>query len=110
MSKIDHNVTHYNVILHGACIIYSKLYTQRFENAFFPETFFYYECEILDYICHKEKLKTVYSPDIKIFHHQNVSTNKVYKNIYAKTLFALKCNIDSTSSFLKLIKSSENVI
>ena len=106
-SQIDYTKKYINVPLHGACLIFSKKYSERYENAFYPETFFYYECEILDYICRRDGLKTVYSPEIRIIHHQNVSTNVVYNNIYSKTLFSLKCNIESTEAFIELIKQSE---
>lgn len=109
-SKIDYSKKYYNVPLHGACLIYSRLYTQKYDTAFYPKTFFYYECEILDYICNKDGIKTVYSPEIKIIHHQNVSTNTVYNDIYSKTVFATKCNIESTNAFLELIEANKDIV
>ena len=103
--KIDYSKKYYNVPLHGACLIFSKDYIEQYANAFFDKTFFYYECEILDYICRVDNRKTVYSPDIKVEHHQNISTNVVYKNIIQKTLFANKCNYESTLAFLNYMKS-----
>lgn len=102
---INFNQIYYNVPLHGSCVIYSKLFIEKEENAFQPGTFFYYETEILDYICSQKGYKTIYNPNLKVLHHQNVSTNVVYDNMLKKTLFANKCNYDSTGAFLEVIKS-----
>ena len=82
--KIDYKKRYYNVPLHGACLIFSKKYIEKYDEAFYPKTFFYFESEILDYKCWKESLKTVYDPSIQVEHHQNVSTNVVYNNMINK--------------------------
>ncbi|HEL1614444.1 TPA: glycosyltransferase family 2 protein [Streptococcus suis] len=102
---IDFTKIYYNVPLHGSCVIYSKLFIEKEEFAFQPGTFFYYETEILDYICYKKEYKTMYSPELKVLHHQNVSTNVVYNNMLKKTIFANKCNYESTGVFLKVMES-----
>lgn len=102
---IDFTETYYNVPLHGSCLIYSSNYINKEEFAFQPGTFFYYETEILDYICDKKGYKTMYSPKLKVLHHQNVSTNVVYNNMLKKTIFSNQCNYDSTSIFLDVINS-----
>lgn len=101
-----------NVILHGACVIYSKKYISRYSFAFLEGTFFYYEMEILDYFCKRNGLLTIYSPDLKVAHHQNVSTNVAYKSMKEKTFFANKCNYESTLFFIKFMEEnpiSDNV-
>lgn len=105
--NIDFTKTYYNVPLHGSCIIVSKLFIEKEEFAFHPGTFFYYETEILDYICFKKGYKTMYNPKLKVLHHQNVSTNVVYNNMLKKTLFANKCNYESTTVFLQVMESYE---
>lgn len=104
---IDSGIKYYNVPLHGACLIFSKKYIEKYSEAFLNTTFFYYECEILDYKCRLEKLKTVYDPSIKVEHHQNISTDLVYKDMKAKTKFANECNYTSTLAFLNYIKDNE---
>lgn len=105
---IDHSKIYYNVPLHGACLIYSPLYIKENNEAFNPNTFFYYECEILNYKCKVEGYKTIYTPFLQVVHHQNVATNTVYKNMLKKTLFSNKCNYESTSAFLEYINECEN--
>ena len=70
---------------------------------FNPNTFFYFETEILDYECEKKGYKRLYTPEIKVLHHQNVATNQVYSNLVEKTIFSNKCNFESTSYFLELM-------
>ncbi|WP_447584579.1 glycosyltransferase [Streptococcus pasteurianus] len=105
--NIDFSKKYYNVPLHGSCVIYSKLYINQEEVAFQPGTFFYYETEILDYICYKKGYKTIYNPVLKVLHHQNISTNVVYDNMIKKTVFANQCNYESTGIFLEVIDSFE---
>ena len=64
---------------------------------------FYFETEILDYECEKKGYKRLYTPEIKVLHHQNVATNQVYSNLVEKTIFSNKCNFESSSYFLELM-------
>lgn len=98
---IDFQKKYYNVPLHGACFIFSKEFIDRRRNAFFPGTFFYFESEILDYECQKNGLKEVYDPSLKVLHHQNVSTNTIYKNVLKKVKFMNEQNYHSIDAFLK---------
>lgn len=103
-SKIDYKRTYYDVPLHGACLIFSDQYIAKFNQAFLESTFFYFESEILDFKCHINNLKTMYCPDIMVLHHQNIATNKVYSDMFDKTIFSYKCNIESSQAFINYIK------
>lgn len=93
-----------NVPLHGACIIFSPLFIKKFNYAFYPETFLYLEEDILFYICTKLKLKTIYNPQIKIYHKEDSSTNIFLgNNSSKKEKFILKNMIHSSLEFYKLI-------
>lgn len=98
--NIDYEKKYYNVPLHGSCFIFSKKFMDCRENAFFPGTFFYFESEILDYECQKDGMKEVYDPSIKVYHHQNVSTNTVYKKALEKVQFMNEQNLKSITAFL----------
>ena len=102
-SESNYKKTVVNPILHGSFIVYSKDYIKNEEFAFNPNTFFYFETEILDYECEKKGYKRLYTPEIKVLHHQNVATNQVYSNLVEKTIFSNKCNFESTSYFLELM-------
>lgn len=98
---IDYNKKYYNVPLHGACFIFSRKFIESRKEAFFNGTFFYYESEILDYECNLEKKRVIYDPSIVVLHHQNISTNAVFKNELKKVRFMNDQNYNSISAFLK---------
>lgn len=102
--KMDYSIKYYNVPIHGSFLIFSELYITKEDNAFYPATFFYYETEILDFLCNKKNYKVLYDPKIKVLHHQNTSTDLVYRKIIDKTKFAYNCNKQSLKVFLELME------
>lgn len=106
-NKIDYTKKYSSVPLHGSCLIVSRLFMEKEDVLFNPNTFFYYEMEILDYYCNQKGYKTIYDPELKVLHHQNVSTNVVYNNMLKKTIFSNKCNFESTKVFIDLIDEME---
>lgn len=101
---IAYDQIYHNVPLHGSCFIFSRKFTEVREQAFYPETFFYYESEILDYECHRDGLKEVYDPSVQVIHRQNVSTDKVYRSELKKVRFMNQCISASTKAFLNLME------
>lgn len=102
--KINYTKKYYNVPLHGSCFIFSKDFINVRENAFFTDTFMYFESEILDYECHKAKLKTMYSPELQVYHNHNASTNLTHNSELKKARFINKCTYDSIAAFLKILE------
>jgi len=102
--SLDYSVKHYNVVLHGACVIFSKDYIQNHIHAFYPGTFMYLEMDILDYLCRRENLKVMYSPEIRIIHREKQATGRTYKKNAEKTIFMSKCGIQSYSCLMQLME------
>ena len=73
-----------NVVLHGACYIFSPDFISERKCCFNPGTFLYMEEDILYYECMRDGLKTVYNPDLKVKHLEDVSTNASTKSGYGK--------------------------
>lgn len=73
-----------NVVLHGACYIFSKDFIDSRNNCFNPNTFLYMEEDILHYECQRDGLIMVYSPDVQVIHLEDVSTNLSKGSGYAK--------------------------
>lgn len=65
-----------NVKLHGCCWIFTPEYISRF-NGLNSKTFLYQEEPLLFLRCLKNGLKTVYLPDLQIFHKEDSSTNSI---------------------------------
>jgi len=100
--QIDYTKKYYNVPLHGSCFVFSRKFMQQRSDAFFPNTFFYFESEILDYECQLHGWKEVYDPSLKVCHHQNISTNYIYKKALDKVRFMNQQNYNSITAFLNI--------
>lgn len=66
-----------NVQLHGCFMVFSKEYIDRFEGLD-NRTFLYMEEDILYQHILNNQLKTVYFPDIVVFHKEDVATDLQY--------------------------------
>lgn len=87
---IDRSKMMKNVVLHGACYIFSPNFIAWRDDCFCPETFLYMEEDILHYECMVNGMKMLYSPDIKVKHLEDVSTNASIKSGFKK--FKMKNN------------------
>lgn len=102
--RIDYKTEYENPVLHGSCYIFSKLFITNREYAFYPKTFLYYEENILHYQCLRNNLSMLYSPEIKVYHLEDVSTNMVLKNNLEKEKFKMKKMIESLQIFIELME------
>ena len=64
------------------------------------------EEEILFYIAKQEKLNTLYSPRIQIFHKEDSSTNALVKSGRKKKIFIYKNEILSLKQLLSIIRDN----
>jgi len=78
------------IVPHGAAIIYTPLWVNKEDIAFYPGTFLYLEEELLFYYVLHHNYKTIYVPDLKIHHLEDVSTNAQIKGHRKKALFQIK--------------------
>ena len=92
-----------NVIIHGCCMIFSSVYIKKFEGID-NRTFLYYEEPLLYIRLRKNNMKSVYNPNIKIFHNEGVATNKTIKNKRNKVDFILKNEISSLKVLISEVK------
>jgi GT2 family glycosyltransferase len=94
------------VKLHGSAIVFSPDYLDRYDHAFYAETFLYCEESILNHFVRKDGLVTVYYPDARIYHKEDVTSDYLNKRVYKKRRFYLKHNIQSARILLKLITNN----
>lgn len=92
-----------NLILHGACMVFSKLYIDKMNYAFYPETFLYMEEMILAKICKYNKFKMYYDSEIKVSHKEDSSTNKKTSNLKEKREFIFRNMILSLRVYRKVL-------
>lgn len=92
-----------NVPLHGSCFIFSKLFINHREYALYPKTKMYCEAQILYYECLRDSMKLIYTPEIKILHHEDVATDAVAGSHYKKLMKVYSQQLDSLNIFKELI-------
>lgn len=91
----------YNIVPHGAMVIYTKKYTSNEQMAFCPDTFLYGEEDLLfDYLM-RHNYSTLYVDKLKINHLEDVSTDICTVNTINKKLFMSKHKIHSCIVLLK---------
>ena len=104
---VDHVVE--DPLLHGSCYIFSRDFTVRHpQECFYPETFMYLEAEILCYQCRRDGEKMIYDPGLKVDHHEAVATDLEYHKQSRKSIFTIKCMLQSTRAFLALMDRDGN--
>ena len=73
-------------VLHGSCIIFCREYVKQEACAFLPDTFLYYEEDLLAIKCMKKKYRVFYYPGVSILHYEGKSTgsglDEFNRNIY----------------------------
>lgn len=99
-------VSHENVGIHGCFMVFSENYSSRFEGLD-PSTFLYMEEDILFLHLMKNDLKSIYCPDIAIYHKEDASTDSVLKSSHKKNAFVYRNCINSLKSYLKILKTYE---
>ena len=91
-----------NCVLHGCCLVFSNLFFEKF-NGFDPRTFLYVEEQILHTHIVMSGLKTIYAPEVKIWHKEDGATDSVYKNSKEKKLFQLKNILKSIDVYQEIL-------
>ena len=108
INAIDYRKEYINPVLHGSCYIFSKKYMTFREEAFNPKTFLFFEEDILYDECLEKGLKLVYSPLIRIKHHEDGSTDYIYKKNKEKIKF-IYTNQLASIKVLKEIRANEEL-
>lgn len=102
-----------NVRLHGACLIFSPDYVEKFDGLC-DKTFLYMEEDILQMEMDHYDFKMLYSSELSLMHKEDVSTNMIVKNSRKKQQFFLKNLIKSTkacgSRLKELKKNKERIL
>lgn len=103
----DHNtIKHFDVVLHGACLIFTRNFITNFDYPFDNRTFLYMEEDILYCRSKKFNIKTFYDDSIEITHFEDGSTNVSIKS-KKKKRFVIKNQLKSSKILLKVIKEME---
>lgn len=104
---IDSSVKAEGVVLHGSCVIFSAGYLKTHPEPFYPKTYMYYEMEILEWVCRKEKSVVLYDPSISVKHYQYVASKQKYRSIIKRSKFVIDCLVDSLNAAEELLLQTE---
>lgn len=97
-----------NVALHGSFLFFSEKYIEKFDGLD-GRTFLYMEEDILFLHCKKNNLKTLYSPDLAVYHMEDASTNNVHKRSGKKNAFIYRNCIDSLKAYCEVLNSYDSL-
>lgn len=104
------NKKQYRCVLQGSCVIFSPQYIFNHNNAFYPETFLYYEEYFLTYLLNNVSGLIIYSPELKIVHKGAVSTKLMYNEANRELWsFRMKQSLRSRKILLKLMKTKRDI-
>ena len=92
----------YDVTLHGACLIFSKSFIERFDGMY-DKTFLYMEEDILKLQADHYGFLMMYSSDLRIYHKEDAATNMVVANALSKKRRVYRDLIDSSKVYLNLL-------
>jgi GT2 family glycosyltransferase len=93
--------------LHGACIIFSPSYIQRYDGIY-DKTFMYGEEDILNYIVERDSLILMYFDNITIYHKEYSSTNMLLGKGVKKRQFYYRNRIKSSKLLKNLMEEELN--
>lgn len=99
--RVDKDVL--NPKLHGACLIFSPDYIREFDGLF-AGTFLYMEEDILKLRLEYAKMVSVYTPDLVIFHEEDVATNMLVAKSLQKKKGIYKNLLASSKEYMKLTR------
>ena len=105
VSLLEHRAE--NVVLHGSFLIFSKDYISRFEGLN-GRTFLYQEERLLFLRLQQNHLKSVFSPNIEIYHKEDAATKTVSVKSKLKRRFQYKNYIASVKVLLDVMRNGEN--
>lgn len=95
-----------DVPLHGSCLIFSKDFFSKLKG-FNEGTFLYNEENILFEEVMNNHGKTLYTPELRIFHKEDASTDSVTMTARNKRLFQIKNELDSLLVLKAVIEKQE---
>lgn len=107
--KFDESLLMYraeNVVLHGSFLIFSKDYISKFDGLN-DRTFLYQEERLLFLRLQQNHLKSVFSPNIEIFHKEDAATKTVSVKSKLKRRFQYKNYIASVNVLLDVMRNGE---
>lgn len=91
------------VRLHGCCMVFSPIYIEKFDGLE-VRTHFYGEEDILFVRLVRNHMKSVYLPELKIFHHEEAATSLRMGRDYKKRRFIYETHLETLDMLEKMYR------
>lgn len=101
----NYQIVRENIVLQGACLIFTPQYIKFEKKAFSPETFMYGEEDLLAYKCIKRGYHIAYIPRLHVCHMQGQATSRTYKVQLEKNIFVYTHIVKGCKTLLQLMKN-----
>ncbi|MCI9061376.1 MULTISPECIES: glycosyltransferase family 2 protein [Romboutsia] len=101
--EVDADKVTDDIQLHGACLIFSKEYIEKYDGLY-DKTFMYGEESILKHIVDKNNMSMVYIDELVMYHKEGSSTDAIFGKGVRKRQFFYKWNIDGCYHLKKLME------
>ena len=88
----------YDIVPHGACVVFMPEFIKKSDYAFVPITYFYGEEDVLYDYLHFLELRSYFDPYIRVDHMEGVSTGTISDNSRKRLKFIVKNKFKSTIS------------
>ena len=98
---------HEDIVPFGACLIFSKDFIQKEENAFEPETQFYYEEYILAYRCYKKQYRILYDPLLQVLHESGAATKKTFGSMRKQMKFRMERTMEAAQIYKSVVNNEK---
>ena len=93
------------IVPHGSAVIYTSIWIKEQDFAFLPDTFMYYEEDILYYYSMSKNYKILFEPTLQIIHLEDISTNVAHAKIRERLLFQSRQKVRSLKVLLRVCSS-----
>ncbi len=95
------------IVPFGACLIFTPQFVRLEEEAFVPETTFYYEEYLLSLRCERKDYQITYTPELQVLHESGEATANSHRNGYERLRFHIKCVAEAAAIYLNEVKEKE---
>ena len=93
------------IVLFGACLIFTPDFVKKEEKAFEPETRFFYEEHILAERCRKKNYSMCYDPSMIVYHESGSATRKNYQKEKERLRFTMERTIEAAEIYRNYVDS-----
>ena len=90
----------YDIVPHGAAIIFTRQWIENEDLCFRPGTFMYYEEDLLYLYVKSKHYHTIYEPRLQITHLEDMATKASHENVRKRMVFQNKQKIKSLNAIL----------